>query len=262
MKESASYPCTNCVRAFLTLALLLTGLVTSAQTPRSPASTSRANVPVVIIEENAGEDSGLRIPPLDTLIALAKRNSPAAKMQEALMQKNEYQIRNQKQLWMDGIGTDITAGFGNQSLLVQQPTGEITNFTNFNNGYRIGATVRLSLYDLFGRRSAVEMAYYEYDVSRYKKDLLLQELTAQITARYYGLIAAENIFRIKTDAKHATHLNRMMAEKEFNEGNIPVSELSRIIEISVKAATELELARKELFEQMRVLELMVGKKLF
>jgi outer membrane protein TolC len=215
----------------------------------------------VIIEQKE-ESFDLRIPPLDTLIAIALRTSPNLKMQESLMRKNSYLIKSEKTKWADAIATDITAGLGNQSLLVQQPTGEITNFTNFNNGYRVGATLRISLYDLFGRKNEVGMAVSEYEESRYRKDMLSREVVSEITSMYYTLITSKNIMQIKSEAKHATALNRSMAEKEFNEANIHVAELSRIIEISSKAATEYEIAKQELYKNIRIMENITGVKLF
>lgn len=178
------------------------------------------------------------------------------------MRKNAYMIKSEKRQWSDAIATDITAGMGNQSLLVQQPTGEITNFNNFNNGYRVGATMRISLYDLFGRKNEVGMAVSEFEESRHRKDIIARELTTQVTDLYYSLVASQNILKIKSEAKYATSLNRAMAEKEFNEANIPVAELSRIIEISSKAATEYELAKQELYRNIKVLENLAGTKLF
>lgn len=242
--------------------LLLTAFLfafTFGAQAQKPAAKSQ-KVPVVI--EQPQESFELKIPPLDTLIALALRTSPTLKMQESLMRKNTYLIRSEKSKWTDALATDITAGFGNQSLLVQQPTGDITNFNNFNNGYRVGATLRISMYDLFGRRNEVEMAVSEYEESRHKKDMLAREIISEITSMYYMLIASKNILQIKSDTKHATALNRNMAEKEFNEANIHVAELSRIIEISSKAATEYEVAKQELYKNIRIMENMVGAKLF
>jgi outer membrane protein TolC len=213
-----------------------------------------------VIIEQKGPD--LNVPPLDTLVAIALRTSPSLKMQEALMRKNAYLVKSERQQWTDALATDITAGFGNQSLLVQQPTNEVTTFNNFNNGYRIGATLRISLYDLFGRKNEVGMAINEYEESAYKKDVLAQEVVSEVTSMYYILIASKNILQIKSEAKHATALNRSMAEKEFNEANIPVAELSRIIEISSKAATEYEYAKQDFYKNIRLMENIVGVKLF
>lgn len=241
---------------FLILLILSSSSLSYAQ-QKPIARQSKA--PVLI---EVGNDTDLRIPPLDTLVAIAMRTSPMIKSQEALMRKNAYMIKSEKRQWSDAIATDITAGMGNQSLLVQQPTGEITNFNNFNNGYRVGATMRISLYDLFGRKNEVGMAVSEFEESRHRKDMIARNLTTEVTDLYYSLVASQNILKIKSEAKYATSLNRSMAEKEFNEANIPVAELSRIIEISSKAATEYELAKQEFYRNIKVLENLVGTKLF
>lgn len=242
----------------LLLATCLLALSYGAWAQKPVAKSQKA--PVII--EQTQENFELKIPPLDTLIAIALRNSPTLKMQEALIRKNTYLIKSEKSRWTDALATDITAGFGNQSLLVQQPTGDVNTFNNFNNGYRVGATLRISMYDLFGRKNEVGMAISEYEESRYKKDMLAREIISEITSMYYILIASRNILQIKSDTKHATALNRNMAEKEFNEANIHVAELSRIIEISSKAATEYEVAKQELYKNIRIMENMVGVKLF
>jgi outer membrane protein TolC len=241
------------------LLLVLTGFHASVKAQQKTAATPRKGP--VLIQVNEGE-LDLRIPPLDTLIAFAQRNSPNIKSQEALMRKNTFMIKSEKQQWTDALATDITAGFGDQSLLVQQPTGEITNFNNFNNGYRVGATLRISLYDLFGRKNEVGMAVSEFEESRHRKDMIAQELASDVTHIYYALIASQNILKIKSEAKQATSINRSMAEKEFNEANIPVAELSRIIEISSKAATEYEVVKQEFYRNIKILENLVGIKLF
>jgi outer membrane protein TolC len=148
------------------LIIISWGLCANVEAQQRTASAQQKTP--VLIEINEG-DTDLKIPPLDTLIALAQRTSPTLKSQEALMRKNAFMIKSERQQWKDALATDITAGFGNQSLLVQQPTGEITNFNNFNNGYRVGATLRISLYDLFGRKNEVGMAVSEFEESRHRK---------------------------------------------------------------------------------------------
>jgi outer membrane protein TolC len=241
------------------LIIITWGLCANVQAQQKTASAQQKTPVLIEINE---EDTDLKIPPLDTLIAIAQRRSPTIKSQEALMRKNAFMIKSERQQWKDALATDITAGFGNQSLLVQQPTGEITNFNNFNNGYRVGATLRISLYDLFGRKNEVGMAVSEFEESRHRKDMIAQELASDVTQVYYALIASRNILKIKSEAKQATSINRSMAEKEFNEANIPVAELSRIIEISSKAATEYEVVRQEFYKNIKILENLVGIKLF
>jgi outer membrane protein TolC len=204
----------------------------------------------------------IALPPLDEVITLAQKHSPQVRMQEALIRKNEQAIDVQRVQWLDGIGVDLQLGTGNQALMVQQSTGQVDAFSNINNGYRAAVNVRVSVFDIVGRKNWVKMAHYEKQVAVEKRAVAEEELATLVITKYYAVQAAQGLLKIKSEAKQATQLNRQMAEKEFNEGTIPVAELSRIIEISSKAASEYEVAKQYLYENLRVLENITGKKFY
>lgn len=202
------------------------------------------------------------LPSLDEVINLAQRHSPQVRMQEALIRKNEQAIDVQRVQWLDGIGVDLQLGTGNQALMVQQATGQVDAFSNINNGYRAAVNVRVSVFDIVGRKNWVKMAHYEKQVAVEKRAVAEEELATFVITKYYAIQTAQHLLKIKSETKQATQLNRQMAEKEFNEGNIPVAELSRIIEISSKAASEYEVAKQYLYENLRILENITGKKFY
>ncbi|MFN8345318.1 MAG: TolC family protein [Spirosomataceae bacterium] len=202
------------------------------------------------------------LPPLEELIASAQQHSPQVRMQEALIQKNEQAVDVQRKQWLDGIGVDLQLGTGNQAMLIQQATGSVESFNNLNNGYRAAVNIRLSVFDVAGRKNWIKMAHYEKQVAVEKQAVAEEELGTFIITKYYAVQSAQNLLRIKSEAKQATQLNRQMAEKEFNEGSIPLAEVSRIIEISSKAASEYEVAKQYLYENLRVLENITGRKLY
>ena len=204
----------------------------------------------------------IALPPIEEVISWAKCHSPQVRMQEALIHKNEQSIDIQRKQWLDGIGVDFQLGTGNQSLLVQQATGTVDAISNSNNGYRASVNVRLSMFDIVGRKSSIKMAHFEKQIAVEKQAVVEEELSTFIITKYYAIQTAQSLLKIKSEAKQATLLNRQMAEKEFNEGNIAVSEISRIIEISAKAASEYEVAKQYLYENIRVLENLTGKKLY
>jgi outer membrane protein TolC len=205
---------------------------------------------------------GIVLPPLEEVMAMAQRHSPQIRMQDALVHKNKNYIDVQRKQWLDGIGVDLQLGTGNQALLVQQATGRVDAFSNINNGYRAAVNIRISIFDVVGRKSWVKMAEYERQVSIEKKAVAEEELNTVVINRYYAIQTAQNLLKIKSEAKQATQLNRQMAEKEFNEGAIAVSELSRIMEIASKAASEYEVTKQYLNENLRVLENLTGKRFY
>lgn len=207
-------------------------------------------------------DYTILLPSLEELIQAAQNHSPQIRMQEALVQKNDQNIEVQRKQWLDGIGVDLQLGTGNQALMVQQVSGKVDAFNNINNGYRAAVNIRISAFDVVGRKHWTKMAMYERQVAIEKKAVAAEELASLVINRYYAVQTAQELLKIKSEAKQATQLNRKMAEKEFNEGNIPISELSRIMEIASKAASEYEVAKQYLNENLRILENITGRRLY
>ncbi|GAB3177199.1 TolC family protein [Telluribacter humicola] len=211
-------------------------------------------------DESAGQL--ITLPPLKKVVDMAILHSPAVRMQDASMNKSLYNIENKKRQWMDAMGVDLQLGLGNQALIMLQPTGTIDAYRNFNNGYRAAFNVRVSAFDLLGRKSEVRMAEYESKEAMEKKEVTEQEVELAVITRYYAVQTAQNLLRIKSEAKQTTQLNRQMAEKEFGEGGIAIAELSRVIEISSKAAAEYEVAKQYLYENIKALEALTGQRLY
>jgi len=69
------------------------------------------------------------------------------------------------------------------------------------------------------------------------------------------------MLEIRSEAKQVNKQTRAMAEKEFAEGKIPVSDMSTVIESAARADAEYETTRQTLIENIRVLEVLTGKKL-
>jgi outer membrane protein TolC len=198
------------------------------------------------------------LPTLEEVLLLARKKSPQIRMQEALIQKNEHLIEAQRKQWLDGIGVDLQLGTGNQALLVQQVSGQVESFNNINNGYRAAVNVRISMFDVVGRKSLIKMAQYEQQVAHEKRAISEEELTTLIIGKYYAIQTARNLVKIKSEAKQAAHINRQMAEKEFEEGALAITEVARIIELASKADAEYEVAKQYLFENWHVLRNLTG----
>lgn len=211
---------------------------------------------------NVSQEALFQLPPLEEVLNTAQKHSPQLRMQEALVQKNTQYIQAQRNQWLDGIGVDLQLGAGNQALLVQQVNGKVDAFSNINNGYRAAVNIRVSVFDIIGRKSWTKMAEYERQIALEKRAVAQEELETLIIGKYYAIQTAQRLLVIKSEAKQATQLNRQMAEKEFNEGNIPVAELSRIVEIASKAASEYEVTKQYLYENLRILENLTGRTLY
>lgn len=205
--------------------------------------------------------ASLKLPSPEELVDAAVANSPHLKQQDALYQKNDYLIKTEKQKWVSGIKFNFELGSGNQALLIQQAVGTVESYSNLNNGYRATLNLGISAFDLINRKSAVKIAEYEQKASFQQRDILIQELRLTVLTRYQAIMTSLRMLEIRSEAKQVNKQTRAMAEKEFAEGKIPVSELSTVIESAARADAEYETTRQTLIENIRVLEVLTGKKL-
>ncbi len=205
--------------------------------------------------------ASVKLPPFEELVEAAVNNSPHVKQQDALYLKNDYIITSKKQQWLTGLKFNMELGSGNQALLIQQAVGTVESYSNLNNGYRATVNVGLSVFDMANRRPAIKIAEYDKKASFQQREILIQELRLTLLTRYQNVLTGLRILDIKSEAKQVTKLTRTMAEKEFSEGKVPIAEMSRIIEIATTADSDYEAARQFLIENVRVLEILTGKKI-
>lgn len=201
-----------------------------------------------------------RLPPLDTVLTWVETAAPLVKIQQSYINKNKAFISNAKKQWMQGVMADVSYGASDQVFLLQENRGA-QSINNFNNGYRASVTMRLNLYDVLGRKSLVEMAQHEFDVSKHRHAATQQEVRERAIALYFEAESAQRVLQIKSEVLQATKLNRMYAEKKFKEANIDITEFSRIIEIATKAEMEYEVAKRELYTSFYLLNELTGKNL-
>ncbi|GAB3939568.1 hypothetical protein GCM10028805_00180 [Spirosoma harenae] len=226
------------------LLLILLIIRVNAQTiPQSTASTKIAQ---------------WSLPPLDTILALARNHSSSIKLQEAMTDRGASYVKNQKQFWLDGVAIDLQLGLGNQALLIQQATGSLESFSNYNNGYRANLNVRLSLYNILGRKNLVKMAEAEYEAAKHRVGYATQDVESIVITKYYAAQAAWAMLHIKEELKQVNRLSRQMAETDFSKGNISITELARIVQISTFADSEYETAKQAFYENLRILEVLTG----
>ncbi|RIJ42526.1 TolC family protein [Pontibacter oryzae] len=221
------------------------------------------SVPVVSLAQTA--EPGItaiqrRLPPLDTVLLWAETAAPLVKIQKSYIDKNTAFISNAKKQWLQGLTGDLSYGASDQVFLLQE-NGGAQSINNFNNGYRASITMRVNLYDVVGRKSLVEMAQHEYEVSRHRHAATQQEVRAKAIALYFETESAQRVLQIKSEVLQVAKLNRMYSEKKFNEANIDVTEFARIIEIATKAEMEFEVAKRELYTSFYLLNELTGKHL-
>ncbi len=201
------------------------------------------------------------LPPLDVILTWAREYSPSVAAQGAIVDRNKFNVKSQKHAWITGFGPEVQLSSSNQALIVQQPTGELQAFDNYNNGYRAALTLQLSIYDVLNRKNLVGMAKKDLETAIQQKEIVAQELSSRVVSYYYAIQAAQRILVIKGQGRQMNILSKQAAEKDFSQGIIPITELARITDLYTRAAEEYEVARQSLFQNIRTLELYIGRKI-
>ncbi len=205
------------------------------------------------------KDLQLQLIPLDSIITIALKNSPAVKFQQDAIESSQYQIKFTQQMWTNDISGFFNYGFGNQSLLTGGSTlpGSVSS-TNISNGYRTGVQVTLPLYEFFGRTQRIKLYKADLQSSIDKKDQVKQELVQYLIQEFYSLIYYRNLITIRSDAKQSGINQYQVAQQEFKDGIIQASELSRLMTIEVNARADYEEAKRQFSTHYFVFQNLVG----
>ena len=195
---------------------------------------------------NEETDLQQQLVPLDSIITIALKNSPAIKFQQDGVDASRYQVKFMQQQWTNDLSGFFNYSLGNQNLITagNQVPGSLTS-SNISNGYRTGVQITLPLYELVGRKARINLYNADLQASIDKEDQVRQETVQFLIQVYYNLIFYRNLMTIRSDAKQAAINQYQVSSLEFKDGIIPVSELSRLKTIEVNARADYEDAKRQ-----------------
>lgn len=197
--------------------------------------------------------------PVDSLIDLAISHNPGVKMQEALIQSGEQQVKYASKEWLHDIVFNFNNSYGNSSLFyTTNETPVETQSKNLTTGYRAGVNINIPLYELFGRNNRINVYRAELQAKEQKEKDLELELSRRVIYEYNYVLASHRIMLIASNTNQASALHLQMAEQEFKEGTISVADFSRVTEFANKSQIDFEIAKREFFSWYQQLERLIG----
>jgi outer membrane protein TolC len=203
------------------------------------------------------------LPAIEKVLDYVEANSHAIKEQDALSLHYRQSVKIAEKEWMEKVGLDIGLQRSNNGALLNVNNSVSTeefnsvSFQNLNS-FRFGVTVRLTMFDFIARRNLVKQAQYRLLASEEHSKLLHQDVKFRITELYKDAQLAYKLLSIKADKKYALYLQREMAEKEFQQGQLHISELGRITELTSNAYAEFEEVTSTYEKLYYQLEIMLG----
>jgi outer membrane protein TolC len=219
----------------------------------------------VIPEDNPETDEELILPPLALLLDSAVHCSPMVKVREYELAAKTSGLTSLKNSWIKNIGFQADMRYGTFDILTNTATDGQSPYlysarSNQLN-YGVGAFVRFPIYDLVNHRNMVNQAEAEQASASSLADAQREELRKMVITQYYDVLLKHKLLKIKAKNLSTSRINMDMAENEFRNGQLIVSEYARIAEIVGGAEAEFESAKSDFTTSFLILEEIVGFKI-
>ncbi len=199
---------------------------------------------------------------LPLLIEAAVQHAPEIKilLAESEIAGQELSI-TRKGLWSSvslisgyNYGTD-----GNLSLTQSSVNAPVNSFTAVRSSrYAVGVNMSLPLDRLMTRGNQIKKQKLTLEQTRLAIELKEKDIAKEVMEIYQELILTNRLLRLINETFQSSEINKKMAEKEFLEGETPVSEISRVTEMYLKSAMDRENMQSKYKSLYMFLEQRVG----
>ena len=209
----------------------------------------------------ATDDISLLIPPLNVLIDSAIANNPGLKSSDLQVIRNNYTLRSNMNYWTRNLSVQADIRYGNFNNYSSTNSSDVSVSSNRSElRYGIGGSIKFPIYDFLDRKNQVKVAKTEVDIARTLVEEKQVEVRKAVIKQYNDLILKQRLMKLATKNITTAKINMTMAEKEFLNGVIPLSEYSRISDNLSKTSSEFENLRMEFLTTYMILEEIVGMK--
>lgn len=211
------------------------------------------------LEEN---DISKKLPPLDTLIAMAREYSPFIKVTESEQQYRDGVVSAEQRAWLEYINLEAGYNYGifdnlSNSQIAGDPQSQ-TLFSTEQSRYNVGVSLRLPLSAIINRRARILSAKGEAEKARFETQVAEVELEQKVVELYNDLLKHHRMFFISGSIVDNFRVQSIRAEKDFANGVINVTEYTRLQQMMNQATMNFELQRSEFVGSVMALQSIVG----
>jgi outer membrane protein TolC len=206
--------------------------------------------------------SGISLPPLNEVLDSAIANNNSLKYLNLDILAKEINLKASRVAWTRNLGiqSDLRYGtfdnFTTNTAEGQYPSIRASQSTQLN--YGVGAYIKVPIIEIISRKNQVDLAKTELLRAQSMADSQRDELVQLIIRLYNDAMLKQNLVGIKAKYYETASINLEMAEKEFRNGMINLSEYTRISQITSSAEADIETARIDFMTAYMVLEVIAG----
>lgn len=208
-------------------------------------------------EFNINDYKNINLPPMDVLFENAKKN-PVYELAEVKEQIENNNLLKEKRAWLNYFtirGSYHYGMLGNEQSYTDAYTPIFYNYsTAAQNSYSIGAGITIPLEHLFDLRGKTKRQKMLIKSTELEKEVKFEGIKEQIIVLYSNILSQLNILKIRSDNLVITGANYDTAEKNFANGTIELTELTREKERHSSALELHEQTKAELTKNLLILE--------
>jgi outer membrane protein TolC len=203
------------------------------------------------------QDIAVQLLPFDELVKIAALNSPLIKYQNEIANSLNSTYAIAKAQILQNLSGYANYSGGNQVIL-SSGGDRNTNIGQIANGYRVGVDLRVSLFDLFGRKHQIKQAYSSYKAAVLQKETIEVQLKRDMVGTYQDMITAQQILKLRLADEQASLTGLRVAESEMQKGKIVAEVLAEAANRYAQAKVASEEVKGAFIKNVRYFEILVG----
>lgn len=217
----------------------------------------QAQINIDISEFNINDFKKITLPPLDILYENA-RNNPIYELTEVKEQIEINNLHKERKAWLNYLsirGSYQFGMFGNESTYTDVYTPVYFNYsTAAQNSYSVGAGISIPLDHLFDLKGRVKRQKLLVRSASIEKEIRFEEIKKEIIIQYSNALSKLNLLKLKSENLVMTNAQYAIAEKDFTNGIIEFSGLSKEKLEQTNSFEQYENTKAELIISLLILE--------
>lgn len=209
-------------------------------------------------------DFSIEIPPLSVLIDSAYAHNSLISYMDKDIAVQQCNLKTDRTYWLRNIGVQTDVRYGSfDHFSTNAADGEVptnVSLTSTEVRYGVGAYLKFPLVDAVNRKNLQKIGKLEIEKAESMAASQRDQVRQQLIRQYNELLLKQRLFRIKLKQIETARINMQMAEKEFVNGVIPVTEYARLSDITIGVESNYEIARMDVITALMILEDMTGMK--
>ena len=193
-------------------------------------------------------DSVLFIPTLGEAIDMAMEHSPLLRSVDIETTIKKFELRSARKEWLDNLGIESYYKYGSIDNVNIQNIGsldQISSAQTTDNRYSVGVYIKMSFFSFLNQRTTTKIALQEIEQSKSQKEFIKAEIRKAVIKQYGEYIFNKELIGIKNKAFQSNKLQLKKANNDYENGNLTIYEITKVMEALTKSETEYLMAKSD-----------------